>query len=258
MEIKRCENGHFYDAEANSTCPQCAAEMGGGNDFMDVEGYGATEPAGGFGGGYDNGGYGGGYGPTEPANNAGGSFENYSPTEPVSPVAGSYGPTQPANNASGGFENYIPTESFPPLPAGKGGAVMGYDSVTMPVSIFPQKDNAKTAFSPVTGWLVCTEGSAKGTDYRIHAGYNYIGRSEHMDICVRGDMQISREKHALIAYDHQERVFFFGPADGKSLVRINGKMVMNPTELNAYDVISIGETKLLFVPLCGERFNWDE
>jgi len=257
MEIKRCEKGHFYDAEANSTCPQCAAEMEGGTGYMDFESYGATEPANGYGGGYGptepangyDGSYGGGYGPTEPvqpANNAGGGLESYSPTEPV----------QPANNAGGGLESYSPTE--PVHPAGGGSAITDYDSVTMPVSILPKKDNAKAVFSPVTGWLVCTEGPAKGMDYRIRAGYNYIGRSEHMDICIRGDLQISREKHALIAYDHQERVFFFGPADGKSLVRINGKMVMNPTQLNAYDVISIGETKLLFVPLCGERFNWDE
>lgn len=26
MEIRRCEKGHFYDAEANSVCPQCEAE----------------------------------------------------------------------------------------------------------------------------------------------------------------------------------------------------------------------------------------
>lgn len=27
MEIKKCEKGHFYDAEANSACSECAAEM---------------------------------------------------------------------------------------------------------------------------------------------------------------------------------------------------------------------------------------
>lgn len=267
MEIKRCEKGHFYDAEANSTCPWCAAEMEGGNDFMNLGSYGVTEPANGFDGGYDNGsyndvcadppinGYGGGYGVTEPVKNMGDGLESFGPTEPVSP-GGGYGPTQPANNTGGRLEDCSVTE--PVHPIGGGSPVKDYDTVTTPVSFFPKKDNAKAVFSPVTGWLVCTEGPAKGMDYRIRAGYNYIGRSEHMDICIRGDLQISREKHALIAYDHQERVFFFGPADGKSLVRINGKMVMNPTQLNAYDVISIGETKLLFVPLCGERFNWDE
>lgn len=257
MEIKRCEKGHFYDAEANSTCPQCAAEMGMGGFSMEttygsgVEDYPPTEAAGsGFGnigetvpvGGSD-----GGYGETVPVNGFGGEVEDI-------------GPTMPSNGISGGPGNYEPTVGYlsePPLDSKpiNGGGVMEDYGVTV---VAPINNKASVAFSPVTGWLVCTEGPAKGTDYRIRAGYNYIGRSEHMDICIRGDKQISREKHALIAYDHEEHVFFFGPADGKSLVRINGKMVMSPTEIKAYDVISIGETKLLFVPLCGERFNWDE
>lgn len=29
---------------------------------------------------------------------------------------------------------------------------------------------------PVVGWLVVIEGLCRGTDYRIHTGYNYIGR----------------------------------------------------------------------------------
>ena len=28
-------------------------------------------------------------------------------------------------------------------------------------------------------------------------------------------------------------------------------------ELHAYDELTIGKTKLLFVPLCGERFDWN-
>lgn len=221
---------------------------------MNLGSYGVTEPENGF-----DGSYGGGYGPAELENNKGGGLGNYGPTEPISP-SGDYGPMQSANNMGGRVEDCSVTEPIHPI--GGGSPVEDYNSVTMPEGFMCGLPNSaydrKTAFSPVTGWLVCTEGPAKGMDYRIRAGYNYIGRSEHMDICIRGDLQISRERHALIAYDHQERVFFFGPADGKSLVRINGKMVMNPTQLNAFDVISVGETKLLFVPLCGERFNWDE
>jgi hypothetical protein len=131
--------------------------------------------------------------------------------------------------------------------------VEDYDDATQPVNV-----GGISGFSPVTGWLVCTDGPARGTDYRIRAGYNYMGRGEHMDICIRGDQKIGRERHALIAYDQEERVFFFGPADGKSIVRLNGKMVMTPTEIHAYDTITIGSTKLLFVPLCGENFDWNE
>ena len=79
-----------------------------------------------------------------------------------------------------------------------------------------------------------------------------------MDICILGDNNIGRERHAMIAYDPQEKIYFFGPADGRSIVRKNDKMVMVPTELAAYDIVRIGSTKLMFVPLCGEHFNWKD
>lgn len=209
MEVRRCEKGHFYDAEANSSCPQCAAES--------ESGYGATEPV--FGAGaMDE------YGATEPMTNMG-------ETQPV-----------PGGNGFAGDDFFAGNMQ-----------VEDYDDATQPVNF-----GGIEGFSPVTGWLVCVEGPARGSDYRIRAGYNYIGRGEHMDICIRGDQKIGREKHALIAYDQEERVFFFGPADGKSIVRLNGKMVMTPLEVHAYDILTIGSTKLMFVPLCGERFDWNE
>lgn len=44
---------------------------------------------------------------------------------------------------------------------------------------------------------------------------------------------------------------------GKAVVRVKGKLVTIPVEVHSYDIIKIGTTKLMFVPLCGERFNWD-
>lgn len=255
MEIKRCAKGHFYDAEANAFCPQCAAEQGYGNAEGAVggmENYGATEPVGsGMGD----------YGPTEPVGTMGG-MQDYGPTEPVGAAGGmaDYGPTMPVGGFAGaktgatmpldGSSGF--TESF--SQTGFSGRMESYDEVTRPV---PPAGGAAPGFMPVVGWLVCVEGPARGTDYRIRAGYNYIGRAEHMDVCVRGDNTIGRERHALVAYDQEERIFFFGPADGKSIVRLNGKMVMNPQEIKLHDILTVGTTKLMFVPLCGEGFDWN-
>ncbi len=222
MEVKRCDRGHFYDAEANSSCPQCAAEQGMGGNF------GATQPVFGQGMAED-------YGATVPVNGGAMGGMDMGMTEPVEP--------------GHGFES----TGFGNADFGNDMGVEDYEDATQPVNI-----GGVAGFSPVAGWLVCIEGEARGNDYRIRAGYNYIGRSEHMDICIQGDQKIGREKHAMVAYDHEEQVFFFGPADGKSIVRVNGKMVMTPTELNAYDIITIGSTKLCFVPFCGERFNWND
>ena len=117
--------------------------------------------------------------------------------------------------------------------------------------------NGTVGFSPVTGWLVCIEGPDRGMDYRIRNGYNYIGRGEHMDICIRNDQHISTENQAVVGYDSQENIFFFGPAGGKNTVRVNGKMIINSVELSPYDQLEFGKTKLLFIPLCGDKFHWN-
>ena len=110
---------------------------------------------------------------------------------------------------------------------------------------------------PVVGWLVCVEGSLRGTDWRIHAGYNYIGR-EVGDIHIQSDSQISREKHAMLAYHNKNRTYYVGPAEGRNIIELNGEPVFNATRLNRHDIITIGGTKLMFVPLCDEEFVWDQ
>ncbi len=112
--------------------------------------------------------------------------------------------------------------------------------------------------TPVVGWLVCIEGPAKGQDFRIHADNNYIGRAPYMDIAVTGDDTISRENHAILAYDTREKLYYFAPGSGRGIVRLNGKAVLMMTELHAYDKIEIGRSILIFVPLCGDQFSWEE
>lgn len=110
----------------------------------------------------------------------------------------------------------------------------------------------------MVGWLVCIDGATKGNDYRIHSQNNYIGRSARMDISIPGDPHISAENSAIIAYDNVDRTFYFGPGSGRNIVRVNGKPALSVEKIEAYDVLTIGTTKLLFVPLCGDRFDWNE
>jgi len=109
---------------------------------------------------------------------------------------------------------------------------------------------------PVVGWLVCMDGKEKGRDYRIHTDNNYIGRSEKMDICIRGDDTISRENHAIISFDARDKIYYFSPGDGRSIVRLGDKAIFATAEIRAYDVVEIGKTRLVFIPLCGEKFEW--
>lgn len=110
---------------------------------------------------------------------------------------------------------------------------------------------------PVVGWLVCISGPMRGRDFRIRAGYNYIGRQTG-DIILPDDNQVSRQKHAMIAYDSMDHTYVFGPVDGKNLVRVNNKTVFNAAEIHNYDVLTLGTSHLMFVGLCGSHFDWNE
>ena len=115
----------------------------------------------------------------------------------------------------------------------------------------------KVGFDPVVGWLVCIKGPEKGRDYRIHSEKNSVGRSDAMDISIK-DETISREGQAFIVYNPKKRLFRLHPGMGQSLVYLNDDEVVTPAEMKGKDRITIGQSEFIFVPLCGEDFDWDD
>ena len=115
---------------------------------------------------------------------------------------------------------------------------------------------SQMGFDPVVGWLACVAGPSKGKSYTVRGGINSIGRSERMDIVVTGDLKISAENHAKISYSEKNNRFNLLPGEGRNIVYLNNEEVFAPMPLCAYDIIDFGETRLLFVPLCGEKFTW--
>lgn len=108
------------------------------------------------------------------------------------------------------------------------------------------------------GWLVSIKGAIKGNDFHLHPGFNYIGNSPELEVCVP-DPKVSRKPMATIAYDTVSRTFTLMRCEGATnIARCNGAPLYNPVMLNIYDVISLGDTELMFVPLCGEKFTWEE
>lgn len=117
---------------------------------------------------------------------------------------------------------------------------------------------AKAGPEPVVGWLVCLAGPDRGRDYRLHAEKNYIGRSPAMDVVIQNDNSVSRDKHGVVVFDPRRKSFWTLPGDAAGLVYLNGEVVYSPTQMNADDVLELGQTKLVLVPFCGERYHWDE
>jgi FHA domain len=120
-----------------------------------------------------------------------------------------------------------------------------------------QASAGATAFDPVVAWLVVKSGPGRGESRNVHYGQNSIGRGRDQRISLDfGDARISREAHAFLIYDDQQRKFYLRDNGKSNVVRHKGCLVMVPTEILDRDEITIGETTLTFVALCDSRFDW--
>lgn len=181
-----------------------------------------------------------------PTCGVGGITLNPSPTAVAPPLPTPQPPVAatPAAGALGKTQKINMTPQQTPEAAHAGKTVALYN--------VPQQGN----ILPVTGWLVCTEGADKGKDFRLHPERNFIGRSSDMDVQL-SDESVSREKHAIISYNPLAKTFKLIPGESRALVYCNGEEVDMPKLLDAKDVIQLGKTKLLFIPLCGTSFDWE-
>jgi len=110
----------------------------------------------------------------------------------------------------------------------------------------------------LAGWLIIISESGKGESFEVTFGFNSIGRSDSNHITITNqDNSISRERHASVIYDYSNNIYFLKHEDGKYLTYLNGAVVLETKELKGFDKLKIGNTELLFVPLCGEQFKWE-
>lgn len=123
--------------------------------------------------------------------------------------------------------------------------------------ILSNSKEADPSFNPVVGWVVVVDGPGRGSALQIYYGQNSIGRGTDQRICLDfGDARISREAHAFLVYDEIQRKFFLKDNGKSSVVRLNGTIVLAPTEIGDRSLITIGQTTLLFIALCSDSFDW--
>lgn len=250
MNLQRCEKGHFFDKEKYATCPHCAGGGASDDTLTTVFTEGATESV------------------TMQGNM--GEFPQPQP-HPL-PIADM--PADVETVAANGFCQDTPTipldQGIIPIPQTEkveeddhtigiwddsifGGPAAGKGSSEKKVSAVPNKVS-----TPCVGWLIALGGEHVGTDFRLKVGKNFIGRNAQMDVSLTDDKSVSRDKHAIVVYEPREHLYLVQPGESSSLVYHNNKVVLTPVQLQAYDMITVGEINLLFMPLCGERFNWSD
>ena len=280
MKLVKCSNGHFYDAEANVTCPYCD-DMDKDNKTVQDDSsmiYGERHNA-----------IPGRTGmpqmpkpgqasqmsamPQPPVMN---NVPPVPPNMPQPPVMNNVPPVSPymtgmtqaapvTHAQMGNISNMPQTPVMNNIPNVPQTPVMN-NVPNMPQT--PMMNNALPAVHqtaeipgmPVTGWLVCICGEAKGKSYNIVSGLNYVGRRKDMDICIEGDISISRYRHAVVEYSEERKEFLLRLGESKEkiyITRDRQKRILEGTiKLEAYDVITLGRTELMFVPFCGDRFTW--
>lgn len=110
---------------------------------------------------------------------------------------------------------------------------------------------------PVVGWLICVKGECQGRSFEICSGNNTLGRNPDNDIVI-DDSTVSREQ-AIIIFEPRKQNFSLKPKDNSQFMYTNNKEIVDRIQLTPYMHIEIGEkTEFIFVPFCGENFNWKE
>lgn len=266
MNLCRCEQGHFYDKEKYISCPHCAG--GSASDEKRTEAF--TDDL------VD--------GPTVPLEpdmmkddftiplgeqnafvtpphpvEAFHGFTTDTPTEPLREGFQQIGnieapgyEDEPDDHTVGFFDDLFPGVSGT---AEKVSGTAGKPSVKQQTVSKPAVNKVDT---PCVGWLVALSGEHIGTDFRLKVGKNFIGRSPQMDVALTEDKSVSRESHAIMIYEPKAHIYLVQPGESSSLVYLNNELLLTPMRLEAYDTISVGDVDLLFMPLCGERFNWED
>lgn len=239
MKLKRCENGHFYDQDKFAACPHCAAieeGMDNGTQTLDDQTLSIYENS-----------------PEEMDNM---SIEEEPVTIPtnseeiqrVEPQR--VQPLRPEPQAETETMGTVQERAFSQtVPESN-----NYDDDPVTVGIFGTADEPR----PVVGWLVCIKGAMYGQSFPLHAGKNFVGRGVNMDVMIRGDRSVSRDKHAIIIFEPRKKEFIAQAGESRELFYLNDEVVLNMEKLKIHDVLTIGRTDLMFVPFCGEDISWDD
>lgn len=228
MAIVKCGRGHTYDNSVYMVCPTCS----GGNNVRNFNNYSDIPTS-----------------ALDPISKTAPAGGNFGGADPI-------GATQPVGGFGGNSSSDIgPTIGFKPVNE-KASDDIGRTEIP---DILHGKGNSNGGLLPVVGWLVCIDGAGTGKDYRLMPKINTVGRGANHDVNIEDDVQISSHVQAKIAYDPMHNNFTLVSGEGAGTLNyLNGNAVYTYASLEAYDVVKMGNTKLMFVPFCSDRFQWSK
>lgn len=244
MKLKRCPNLHYYDGDKYDECPHCSAAASAPppppapKPVFEPAPEPIAEP--------------------EPAP-APQPVPEPTPAPqpvPVPPPAPQPVPVPPAPEQPDSLSSQLDRVSF----TGNMEDARGRSKAAAPADdgvtrvIFDELDD-----DFVLAWLVVTNTSSKGKVFTLTDVKMTVGRSDPerpVDIDLRNDRSVSRGAQAVVIYDPLNKKFLLQSLGGKTFVYLNRELVLTYSELRPYDTLRLGETEMVFVPFCTEKFSW--
>lgn len=105
-------------------------------------------------------------------------------------------------------------------------------------------------------FFVCIDGPMTGASFVFQENKAIIGRQKNYEISLFRDPSVSRNPHAIIRYAKETLTYTVAPGDAEKKVSVNGEFISQEQTLKLYDIVGIGQTRLLFIPVCSEKFAW--
>ena len=273
MNKVKCTNGHFFDADKFSCCPICGGGMSGQSEprktvfsvepsrksrldnvdktaLLEEDDPAVPQPVTGQANGFN--------------------WRFWSKAPQTEPPARDPAPQPLPISAVPQPEPIVPSVQPEPVPEPpvnqerepasliQAVAATGYNKTSALPKTVAYYDLAEAEVEPPTAWLVCTKGVYQGQAFACKSGRNRVGRNPNCNINLINDNSITREAHAMIIYDPKQRVFYLQNGSGDGLVYLNGSLLFAHEQLSAYDQVQIGNAEFIFLPLCGERFAWED
>ena len=258
MKLIKCPNNHYYDSDRFSTCPHCQAAGDGAPVTVALNSNGkpndATTPMYATSPSYNS------NLPSDDMPTAGGPSRMGVPApadpgatvkdDPTSSLVGAVSQViQPINTGTG--KTTVPDDDGKTISLYQTLVSNSNDKDTLPGQSIP----AKTT-EPVVGFLICIDGKDFGRAFPLKTGRNFIGRDASMDVCLSGEMSVSKDRHAIVVYEPKKNLFLVMSGESKGLVYKNGDVVLVPETLEKNDVLQVGSVSLMLLPFCDDKFSW--
>lgn len=273
MKLARCTKNHYYDSDKYSSCPHCAASVAVneipspdslGSNPMNINGQNSSSPR-----------------LSEYFSMSTNKFHDEDPQNNTQPLVNKQYDLQPSPEPVSQPRSEpdpqpnpepVPRPNPEPVPQPRPkSAPQPQTQLTQQISeagYTGSMDDIHTMVKftdipdePIVGWFAAIKGIEKGASFEVRYGRTTIGRSGIdylVDVDLHMDASISRGAQAIVVYDPRNKKFIIQSTNGKTFVYVNGEMLMSHMDLKLYDIVSIGESDLIFVPLCSERFSWDQ